>query len=263
MGISINSRILLSAASIALAAALVVGATFAFFSDSETSTGNTFTAGTLDLKVDSTCHYFQDNVDVGCGEGDAFGNWAQTDLESGVHTFFNFDDIKPGDRGENTVSLHVIDNDAWGRFVISNVVDTDNENDGGLQSALLFNIWLDQGSVDGFQCGDTPACESDSEEGDNIQQENNEPTLVTAGNVDLGGETHNIWEGLAAAHAFNGGGDSAGILADGRMVGSTTYYFGIAWELPAETGNEVQGDSLSATLAFEVVQHRNNPGQAF
>src|SRR3989338_1780407 len=142
MGININAKILLSIASIAAAAALVVGATFAFFSDSETSTGNTFTAGTLDLLVDSECHYFQDDIDVTCGEGDAFGNWTQTDLESGVHTFFNFDDIKPGDRGENTVSLHVVDNDAWGRFVISDVVDTDNENDGGLQGALLFNIWL-------------------------------------------------------------------------------------------------------------------------
>lgn len=51
MPIAINSRILLSAASIAAAAALIIGATFAFFSDTETSSGNTFTAGTLDLQV--------------------------------------------------------------------------------------------------------------------------------------------------------------------------------------------------------------------
>ena len=46
-----NSRILLSVASITAAVALVIGATFAFFSDTETSTGNTFTAGALDLKI--------------------------------------------------------------------------------------------------------------------------------------------------------------------------------------------------------------------
>ncbi len=47
-----NKRILFSSLSILASAAVVTGATFAFFSDSETSTGNTFTAGRLDLTVD-------------------------------------------------------------------------------------------------------------------------------------------------------------------------------------------------------------------
>lgn len=50
----INSRILLSAASIAAAGALVAGATFAFFSSTATSTGNVFASGTLNLLVDDT-----------------------------------------------------------------------------------------------------------------------------------------------------------------------------------------------------------------
>jgi len=37
--------------------AVVAGATGAFFSDTETSTGNTFAAGEIDLTVDSTAHY--------------------------------------------------------------------------------------------------------------------------------------------------------------------------------------------------------------
>lgn len=48
----INSRILLSAASIAAAGALVIGATFAYFSSTATSTGNVFGAGTLTLLLD-------------------------------------------------------------------------------------------------------------------------------------------------------------------------------------------------------------------
>ncbi|MFA6338593.1 MAG: TasA family protein [Candidatus Paceibacterota bacterium] len=44
-------KIILSLAVIALTATAAVGATRAWFSDTETSTGNTFTAGTLDLKV--------------------------------------------------------------------------------------------------------------------------------------------------------------------------------------------------------------------
>jgi hypothetical protein len=43
------------------------------------------------------------------------------------------------------------------------------------------------------------------------------------------------------------------------MVGSTTYYFGLAWSVPDDVGNEAQTDSLNADLTFEVEQHRNNP----
>lgn len=265
----VNRKIAFSGISILAALALIGGATFAFFSDIETSSGNTFTAGSLDLRIDSECHYFLDDNDVGCGEGAAFGNWVESDLTPGVHTFFNFDDIKPGDEGENTISLHVYSNDAWGQFLIKNVVDS-----GELRENLLFNIWLDEGLVNGFQCSPNPGepgeaeCEDDLQEGDNKQQEG-EPTLITEGTIDEGGETHNIWEGLAASYLINQcSGDGAlsdecpGLAPDGRMIGSITYYFGLGWILPEVTGNEVQGDSLSATMEFQVVQARNNPGKA-
>lgn len=46
-------KILISLAMIAAVGAIVVGATTAYFSDTETSTGNTFTAGTIDIAVDN------------------------------------------------------------------------------------------------------------------------------------------------------------------------------------------------------------------
>ncbi len=49
---TINPRILLSMASIAAAATLGIGATFAFFSSTATSTGNVFSTGTLTLLLD-------------------------------------------------------------------------------------------------------------------------------------------------------------------------------------------------------------------
>jgi len=45
-------KILISVSVIAAAAAVVIGATTAYFSDTETSTGNTFTAGVIDISVD-------------------------------------------------------------------------------------------------------------------------------------------------------------------------------------------------------------------
>ncbi len=47
-------KILLSAGTIAVVATLAVGGTMAFYNDTETSTGNIFTAGSIDLKVDQT-----------------------------------------------------------------------------------------------------------------------------------------------------------------------------------------------------------------
>ena len=47
-----NKRILISLTVIGAVAAIAVGGTIAYFSDTETSTGNTFTAGTIDIAID-------------------------------------------------------------------------------------------------------------------------------------------------------------------------------------------------------------------
>ena len=47
-----NKKIILSLSVIAAVAAIVVGGTMAYFSDTEKSAGNTFTAGTIDISVD-------------------------------------------------------------------------------------------------------------------------------------------------------------------------------------------------------------------
>src|SRR3989304_9639036 len=96
-----NSKVLLSGATILAAAALIIGGTFAFFSDTETSTGNVFAAGELDLKVDNTSYY---NGVLQDGAGDTVDTtWISTDLTNEL--FFNFTDVKPEDLGEDTISL--------------------------------------------------------------------------------------------------------------------------------------------------------------
>lgn len=206
-------------------------------------------------------------------------SWSEANLETGVHRFFDFDDIKPGDRGEDTVSLHVYDNDAWGRMVIDVTKDTDNtctsseeiaeENacvdpngPGELRENIGFAVWLDEGVIPGFQ-GE----QNDIGEGDNLKQDN-EFGLVTSGAIDAFGETHDMWQGLALAYLNHGCTDTDGatnnglchgLAVDGRMVAGTTYYFGIAWELPIDTGNEAQTDIFASDITFEVEQYRNNP----
>ncbi len=342
-------KILLSLSMLAAVAVVVVGATTAFFSDTETSTGNTFTAGAIDLKVDSTSHYnnmvctlgdspatytwqpevnFVPTVDHYPVQGSPCdGTWTETDLGA-RHKFFNLVDVKPGDNGEDTISLHVYSNDSWGRFVISGVTDLDNTctepesevgalepecpapsnvmatTPGELAESISFWAWLDQGAIPGFQNVDADGdlidldpdvddfLAPDPTEGDNIQQcddrgdngsqhECDEPTVIQPGTVDenpstdqtLADETHNIWPALAGVwdaycwdfdpQGANGYNECQGIAEDGRLVGSTTYYFGLAWNIPYGVGNEAQTDSLNANLSFQAVQQRNNPGHTF
>ncbi len=291
--------------------ALVGGATVAFYGDVERSTGNTFTAGGVELRVDSVSHYnnmictevdndlYQWQAEAGFvpaaghypapGSG-CDGTWAETDLEEGVHKFFNFTDLKPGDEGEDTISLHVYDNPAWGQFLLENVLDSDvtctdpeQEAEGGacapgadgeIDNYLAFTAWVDQGSTPGFQCGDLTAsstgaqCDTDPTEGDNVYQDNEGPKfwngdlISNIGPFDLAPV---LAAGYSAFNCTEVNGDTAydnchGFAEDGRMVPSVTYYFGMAWDLPLlTTGNDAQTDTYQADMIFRVEQHRNNP----
>lgn len=201
-------RILLSLSIIAFVGAIAVGATGAWFSDTEISRENRFTAGSLDIKIDNECHYWWNGALQPCpngptGVGHWVSTWSETDLGA-IHKFFYFDDIKPGDWGENTISIHVYDNDAWGQMHLKLGPNKDNDctepegetemkglssttspvaapgcdDDGELYQKMEFMSWLDQGRIPGFQCNNPidllsqiPRCPHDPWEGDNIWQD--------------------------------------------------------------------------------------------
>jgi len=71
-----NKKILLSLAVIGIATAIAVGGTIAYFSDTETSTGNTFTAGTIDISVD--------------GQNPWTGSFAMEDMKPCYTDYINF-----------------------------------------------------------------------------------------------------------------------------------------------------------------------------
>lgn len=256
---------------IVAAAAVVIGGTTAFFSDTETSTGNTFTAGAIDLKVDSQAHYngmkCVSNIlsdtdgdywwqpeegtqppypiypakDSPCG-----GTWGQNTpgVDITNERFFDFGDVKPGDFGENTISLHVINNDAYVCATVAGLTNANNSTTepestatgntmgGDLQNAMEWTVWNDNGlDGNGNQISDAVA-------GDNIYQ-NGEEVLASG---------HPTEGTLALYDATTGA----------PLTGGTTGYIGVAWSLPLETGNEVQTDSLTGNISFNVVQSRNN-----
>lgn len=265
----------MSAGSLIFVAALVVSATGAFFSDTETSTGNTFSAGALDLQIDNTS-YATDCVIPGlgtCTGALAFSSttsWTLRDLT--IEKFFNFIDLKPGDIGEDTISLHV-QNDAWICAEAELTTDADNDItepedevalpandgsdgtvDGDLDSDLNFAFWVDDGN-NVFETDET---------------------------VFLSGPLSNIDDIGQFALA-----DSEGSILpnEGPIPGGTTFYIGKIWcygELTPDpetgvatssnpllsgtgwicdgsaVGNIGQTDSVVGDLTFYAEQSRNN-----
>lgn len=77
-----TSTTMLSLATILIASLFAGAGTFAYFSDEATSTGNTFTAGTLDLKIKDGGSYWADGVGV---------EWSLSDMKPGDTVYGSID----------------------------------------------------------------------------------------------------------------------------------------------------------------------------
>jgi len=221
-----NKKILISLSVIGVVAAIAIGGTIAYFSDTETSTGNTFTAGELDLIVDIN------------------GN----DQNPLTQTLFDLTDMKPGDKGEVTISLKVDDNPACGRVSIDLTEDKDNsctepevaddpdqcttpENLGELNDEVNFLIWKDNGDGENGKC-------------DNVMNYEETPLVSGPLTIDV---VYSI-------------GDLP-VVEDKDCYG-VAYCFG-AWNLGDMTcdgsavNNASQSDSFKADLIIEALQKRH------
>lgn len=265
-------RIVLSLAVVlAIVGAIYVGSTGAFFSDTETSSGNTFTAGAIDLKIDNESYYN--------GLANAPTTWALKDLT--IEKFFDFGDLKPSDYGEDTISIHVDTNDAYLCADVTLTSDNDNTQTepeaqvdanglttGELADQVNFIWWGDDG-------------DNVLETGENVISSGPIGALAlnTPYPLALADSDQNIWTGTG-----------------GPVPGATTRYIGKAWCFgtltpaprpasaypngpagdnngnnvagePADggftcngsaVGNESQTDSLTADVSFSAIQARNN-----
>ena len=285
-------KILLSVSVIAVVAAVVIGVTTAFFSDTETSTGNTFTAGSLDLTIDNTCYYNGMACINGHWGGDAKNEpcactWALSNLDGKV--FFNFSDLKPGDTEEDTISLHINDNPAW---ACAEITLTTNDD----MSCTEPELKDDTTCVEGGTLWDGELAQNLefiwwADDGDNVL-EVGEDVHVVNGNLDyLANSEQFPWFGPAAdnkilltlsdsTHNFFKPGTIEPLAA------KTEYYIGKAFcfgDLTPEplayvqgkdktplqgTGikcdgklvtNATQSDKFTGDIMFYVEQYRNNP----
>jgi spore coat-associated protein N len=209
-------RILISFMTMALVGALVGGGVYAYFSDTETSAGNTFTAGTLDLTVDGA------------------NPWASTKI-----TVAN---MKPGSSGAVDCTLVNAGNLAGSLTVdIKALVDsqgTCNEpecvNEGGTYSG-------------GACTGNTP-----------VNLSTKMDIVVWVDNGAGGGTANNSVKDGTEQQLFSGTLADADVAVPWTVTGGlgagTTTYIGISYSIATSVTNEIQGDSSTFTIEFNLEQ---------
>ena len=260
-------KILLSISSIIFAVAILAGGTGAFLNRPNTSTGNTFATGIIDLKIDNESYVTNEN---GILTFSPSTSWSLSNLAGKL--FFNFLDIKPGDIGEDTISLHVNNNNAWACMNIDltgtpengqpepevAVDPTAGVNDGELQNNLYFTFWADDG-------------DNVYEKGEKVFKQGLVKDIWNGDNWALADSQTNVWSG------------------SGPILANTVKYIGKAWCFGDMTptpvnqdgkgktgtngplsrgtgfsctgvnvGNIVQSDGVKADVSFTVAQSRNN-----
>jgi len=145
-----DAIIRLGARSAVIVAVLSVVVLAALNRDSTGSTFGHFQMGGIELKIDSKGVYN--------GVAVPSATWAMKDLVPGSDKFFNFPDVKPGDFGCETVSVHVEKGNAYLCLDFKNLSNKDNRvnepeslvdpngnSSGELANNLQFFGWLDNG----------------------------------------------------------------------------------------------------------------------
>ncbi|MFZ2621042.1 MAG: SipW-dependent-type signal peptide-containing protein [Minisyncoccia bacterium] len=270
-------KIILSITSIIFAGAIVAGGTLATYNNQNSSTGNTFATGIIDLKVDNES-YVTNNDGVLVYSPST--SWQLSSLAGKL--FFNFLDIKPGDIGEDTISLHVKNNNAWacmnikitatpenGQTEPEDLVDpTGSTNGGELQKYLYFVFWADDG-------------DNVYEKGERIFKKGLAKDIFDGKNWTLSDSTGNIWSSYkkdpipAESTKYIGKAWCFGKLTEtpvnqdglgktgtpsnpsGQANGPLVRGTGVSCN-GKDVGNIVQSDGLKADVSFYVEQSRNN-----
>ncbi|MFA4936990.1 MAG: hypothetical protein WC575_01680 [Patescibacteria group bacterium] len=266
-------RIIFSLVVIGAVSAVVIAATGAFLGDTEIAAGNSFVAGAIDLKVDNESYYN--------GEFSDSNSFGPSDLDRGL-LLINFTDLKPDDEGEDTISLHVNNNDAWLCMDMSLNVDDDISS---TEPELKVDALEDPNDTWDGEIGNLVKMVWWVDDGDNVLEQSE--TLLSTGaqsirdffgtdnafSADLADSTTNVWTGIP-----------------GPAIGGEDYYIAKGWcygdmtlnPVPQDgygdqmnpigvqgsgftcdgkqLGNESQTDGVTMNIAFSAVQARHNEG---
>ena len=179
--------------------------------------------------------------------------WTDPRDLDGNAVVYNFDNVKPGDHGEDVYSIHLKYADAWACLLVKNKIDdenvltspevtagdtTDNPNGGELSKFMNVFGWIDANQNGIYEVGEEKLFQGSLSD------------IVSAFNI------------------------SDSQTPSGPLVNGTTKYMGLAWCFGTFTGvdtynlgcdgsstanNVAQTDKLTADFVFYVEQFANNP----
>ena len=169
--------------------------------------------------------------------------WTEKDLGQG-DTFFNFEDVKPGDRGTNIISLHVFGNNAYSCLLVTNPVDNENVCVESETGDITCGGGPDQGELSDY----LNAVVWEDNNSQNNQYDADETILYKG-----------LLKDIKTMNRLS-------------LTATSTAYIGLAWCLGTQTvdgviscsgvGNQdiSQTDSFLASLTAYAEQQRNNSG---
>ncbi len=220
-------KILSSLSIITIMAVFAVGGSIAYFSDTETSTGNIFQAGTLDLKVE---------------ENDPT-TWK-----------FVVPDIKPGDEGEAEAEIKNTGTiDGYLHITFKNLLDKENGHiEPEIETANQSQENCEEeGGV--WNSENEPPCDLSGDLSGELAE--NLDLLIyideaggTADEFDLGIDTL-IYQGKAR-------GVLQGDIFNYFLASNDIRNFRVEWNLPIAVGNVAQGDKAGFDIVFELTQNK-------
>lgn len=247
--------------------AVVWATTNAFFSDTETSTGNILQAGEIDLKIDN-----QSYIDQGTGLVESPGTtWGlQGGQDDPLGLFFNFTDLKPGDLGEDTISIHLSSNPAWlcaDLAITANSDETCTEPENAAVGGENNDCVVENNGTNGDLAGQLNFVFWE-DDGDNVLEV--DERILTQG------PASNVLNGVTWALADSQTGDNQPLQPGVTYIGKA-WCFGTLTTNPlanddtsplvrgnsvlcdgSQVNNTAQTDKLMGDISFRAVQSRHN-----